>query len=144
MTIIDKIKASVEDATRFKFYYDSPSTLNTRLDNVELPCAMMELINQGAVTDDNGIIRERLTIQVLFADICDVDFDGIDTEEIIDRLKRRAFMWLASLRRSQDLRLIDNLSTSRYYADNDAVVCAYGVTCVIEEVEGVSNCTIID
>lgn len=144
MNIIEKIKESVESSTKLPFYYDSPETLNTRLDNVELPCAMMELIEQGAVTDDNGIIRERLTIQVLFTDLCDLDIDGITAENIIDRLKRKSFLWLCDLRKSYELKLVQTLGTARYYASNDAIVCAYGVTIQVEEVEGISSCSVIE
>lgn len=144
MTIIDKIKKSVETATDYKFYYDSPETLNTRLDNIELPCVMMNLIESGTATDENGIIRERMTIQVLFVDLCEIDLDGVDTEVTLDKLKRRAFAWLCQLRKSEDLNLIENVSTARYYQTNDANICAFAVSVIVEEIEGVSKCTILE
>lgn len=138
MSIIEKIKHSVECATGLRFYYDSPETLNVRVDNLTLPCAMLDVVESGAVFDENGVVRERLNIQVLFADKTQLDYDGIENEsEHLDWLKRKAFQWLLGLRRSDDLRLVGVGNTQRYYATQDAIVTAYGVQVNIEEMEGV-------
>ena len=68
MSVIDKIKNSVEQATGLTFYYDTPQTLNVRLDRAQYPCAMLHILESGAVIDANGILRERLTIEMLFAE----------------------------------------------------------------------------
>ena len=85
MTIIDKIKNSVESVTGMQFIYESPQTINTRLDNMPMPCCFMNIIDQGVAIDDNGIIREQMTIQVMFCDLCELDFDGIDAEKILNK-----------------------------------------------------------
>ena len=143
MTIIDKIKNSVESITGMQFIYESPQTINTRLDNMPMPCAFMNIIDQGVAIDDNGIIREQMTIQVMFCDLCDLDFDGIDAEKILDRLKKTAFFWLAKAMASNEFKIKAILGTNRYYADNDAIVCAFSVSLQIEEIDGVSKCTLI-
>ena len=141
MTIIDKIKNSVESITGMQFIYESPQTINTRLDNMPMPCAFMNIIDQGVAIDDNGIIREQMTIQVMFCDLCDLDFDGIDAEKILDRLKKTAFFWLAKSMSSTEFKVKAILGTNRYYADNDAIVCAFSVSLQIEEIDGISKCT---
>lgn len=143
MTIIDKIKNSVESITGMQFIYESPQTINTRLDNMPMPCAFMNIIDQGVAIDDNGIIREQMTIQVMFCDLCDLDFDGIDAEKIIDRLKKIAFSWVAKSMSSNEFKVKAILGTNRYYADNDAIVCAFSVSLQIEEIDGVSKCTLL-
>ena len=141
MTIIDKIKNSVESVTGMQFVYESPQTINTRLDNMPMPCAFMNIIDQGVAIDDNGIIREQMTIQVMFCDLCELDFDGIDAEKILDRLKKIAFSWVANAMSSTEFKFKEILGTNRYYADNDAIVCAFSVSLQIEEIDGVSKCT---
>ena len=141
MTIIDKIKSSVETITGMQFIYESPQTINTRLDNMSMPCAFMNIIDQGVAIDDNGIIREQMTIQVMFCDLCDLDFDGIDAEKILDRLKKTAFFWLAKAMSSTEFKIKAILGTNRYYADNDAIVCAFSVSLQIEEIDGISKCS---
>lgn len=149
MSIIDKIKESVESATGLPFYYDTPETLNQRMSGVSarrpwcFPCAMLNILQSGAVTDQNGILRERLTIEVLFATKSDLDFDGVEVEACeIDGMKERAFTWLLALMRSNTLRLVAMNNTQRYYATDDAIFSAYGVNITIEEAQGLSRCTL--
>lgn len=143
MSIIDKIKKSIEEATGLTFYYDTPQTLNVRLDRATYPCAMLHILQSGAVTDANGILRERLTIEVLFATTSHLDFDGVDVEaNEINGLKKQAFKWLVKLLRSRDLRLISINGTNRYYATDDAIYSAFGVNVTLDETQGFSKCDI--
>lgn len=141
MSIIDKIKASIEKATGLPFYYDTPQTLNVRLDRATFPCAMLHILQSGAVVDTNGVLRERLTIEMLFATTSTLDFDGVDVEaNELNALKLKAFQWLLALYRSHDLRLVSINSTNRYYATDDVIYSAYGVQVTIDEVQGISKC----
>lgn len=141
MDIISKIKKSVVAATKLPFYYDTPQTLNIRLDNARFPCAMLNIVESGAVADTNGVLHERLTINMLFVNLCELDFDGEDIERsTIDELKRYGLGWAASLYRSRDLRVVSLNGTSRYYATNDAICAAFGVNITIEEIDGFSAC----
>jgi len=143
MSIINKIQQSIEVATGLPFYYDTPQTLNERMSmgGWSFPCAMLHILQSNALQDTNGILRERLTIEVLFATTSSLDFDGTKVEEEeLDIMKRHAFKWLLSLFRSHDLRLITLNGTNRYYATDDAIYSAYGVNITLEEIEGVSSC----
>lgn len=141
MSIIEKIKKSVTEATKLPFYYDTPQTLNERLDNATYPCAMLHIVQSGAVMDTNGIMREQLTIEMLFTTTSSLDFDGICVENNeIDKMKMLAFQWLLALYRSRDLQLVIINGTNRYYATDDAIYSAYGVQVTIREVQGVSKC----
>lgn len=151
MTIIEKIAASIHEAldTRnkcgevvdvFPFYYDTPETINLRLDHATFPCAMMHVVESGIAVSDNGVLRERLTIKVVFANMTTLDFDGLENERIIEPLKRAAFCWLQVLRRSSELRLGADVETMRYYATNDAIVTGFEVTLRVEEIDGISIC----
>ena len=143
MSVIDKIKSSVEAATGLKFYYDTPQTLNVRMEREDwdFPCAMLNILQAGAVTDQNGIMRERLTIEVLFSQLSSLDFDGIKVEaDELDEMKRKAFKWVQSLFRSHDLRLVSTNGTNRYYATDDAIISAYGINVTIDEIQGVAPC----
>lgn len=143
MTIIDKIKESVTLATGLEFHYDTPQTLNRTLDTAQFPCAMLDILNSGTAIEENGIICERLTIEVLFAAKSDFDFDGEKVEaDELDAMKRKAFVWVLSLLRSRTLKLVSALETHRYYATNDAIYSAFGVTVTIDERKGVTVCDI--
>ena len=145
-SIIQKIKESVENSTGMMFYYDTPQTLNLRLDHAKFPCAMLHIVESGAVQDTNGVLRERMTIEVLFATQSNLDFDGLKVENSeLNRLKIKAFEWLlAMLRMKTELRCVSLNGTSRYYATDDAIYSAFGVNVTIEEVEGISKCNYED
>lgn len=141
MSVIEKIKNSITAATGLPFYYDTPQTLNLRLDRATYPCAMLHILQSGAIVDTNGILRERLTIEMLFATTSNLDFDGTDVEKNeLDKMKLLAFQWLLALYRSRELRLVSINSTNRYYATDDAIYSAYGVQVTIDEAQGVSKC----
>ena len=143
MNVIQKIKQSVESVTGLPFYYDTPQTLNKRLDTATYPCAMLNIVQSGAIVADNGIIRERLTVEVLFVTLSRLDFDGLQVENDLDAMKLKAFAWLLSLMRSHDLRLVSLNNTNRYYATDDAIYAAYGVNITIDEIAGVSSCNFL-
>lgn len=145
-SIIQKVKESVENATGVMFYYDTPQTLNLRLDRATFPCAMLHIVESGAVQDTNGVLRERMTIEVLFATKSNLDFDGLEVENSeINWLKIKAFEWLlALLRMKTELRCVSLNGTSRYYATDDAIYSAFGVNVTIEEIEGISKCNYED
>ena len=141
MSVIEKIKNSITAATGLPFYYDTPQTLNLRLDRATYPCAMLHILQSGAIVDTNGILRERLTIEMLFATTSDLDFDGTDVvKNELDGMKLLAFQWLLALYRSRELRLVSINGTNRYYATDDAIYSAYGVQVTIDEAQGVSKC----
>ena len=141
MSIIKKIKASVEGATGLPFYYDTPQTLNLRLERATFPAALLHIITSGAVADTNGILRERLNVEVLFTTTSSLDFDGVDVENLeLDKMKEHAFRWLLSLFRSRTLRLVTLNGTNRYYATDDAIYSAYGVNVTLEEIQGLTAC----
>lgn len=145
MNVITKLKTSVENATGLPFYYDTPQTLNVRLERAKFPCAMLNILQTGAVVSDNGIIRERLQIEMLFVTNSDLDFDGETVERYeLDEMKLYAFRWLLSLMRGGDFKLAAINGTSRYYATDDVIFSAYGVNVTIEEQQGVSQCTLAD
>ncbi len=142
MDIIAKIKDSLQ-VTGLPFYYDTPQTLNVRLDTAQYPCAMLHIIESGTVTDANGILRERLTIEMLFATTSSLDFDGETVErEELDGMKGLAFRWLIALYRSNALRLVSINETHRYYATDDAIFSAFGVQVTLDEIEGISPCDV--
>ena len=144
MSVIKKIQNSITGTTGLPFYYDTPQTLNVRLDRATYPCAMLHILEQNAVRDENGILRERLTIEMLFAVNSNLDFDGIEVErDELDAMKCLAFRWLLGLYKSRDLRLQSINGTNRYYATDDAIYSAYGVNVTIEEIAGVSKCDFV-
>lgn len=141
MTIIDKIKQSVENATALDFLYHAQGEINELIARTEsLPCAFAFLIDSGTVEDTNGMFHERVTFAVIFSDKTQFDFNALENEEIIDRMKVRAFRWLQSLRLSDDLQLVSINNTQRLYDTTTDILTGYAVNVTLQEVKGYGVC----
>lgn len=142
MNVIEKLKASIE-ATGTPFFYGSRGDINRVLDRAPLPCAFAYLLETNAVTDTNGICRERLTLAVFFVNKTVFDFEAVENEDIIDACKRDAFKWYTRMRMSDDFRLIAMNNTLRVYDEiADATVTGYALNITIEELEGIGACNL--
>lgn len=142
MTIIDKIKTSIED-TGVPFVYHNGGEIDAILMRQKtFPVAFCYLINQGAIEDVNGMFHERLTFAVFFADLTEFDFDSLDNELIINKCKRKALQWLSSLRLSGDLNLTNVNGTQRVYDVTASVLTGFAVNVTIEEVAGYGSCQV--
>ena len=141
MTIIEKIKQSVEGATGMPFLYHAAGELNELLARCkELPVAYSFLIDSGTIDDVNGRYHERVTIAVMFCDKTEFDFNAIENEEIIDRMKVKAYKWMQSLRMSNALHVVSVNNTQRLYDNTTDILTGFAVNITIEDMAGVGEC----
>lgn len=140
MTIVEKIKQSVEAATGVQLFYQSAEQLNRQLDNVQLPCAYLFLLENQSLNVDGGHLRERLNIAVFFVDKTEFDFESFENERIIDTCKQRAYTWLQSLTNDAYIRLLNVIGTQRVYDVMDVILTGFAVQVTIEEMQGVWPC----
>ena len=143
-SIIDKIKESVEAVIgNGRFLYNDGDGLNLDLDNAKYPCAFAQLVEAGTVQDNFSMYHERVAIGVFFANIADPEMEPIPNERILTELKKRAFVWLASLRNSDELKLVEVRGTDRVYIksnDFDVRLTAFVLNVTLEEVQGFGLC----
>lgn len=145
MTIIEKIKQSVESATGMTFLYHAAGELNELLSRCrELPVAYSFLIDSGTIDDVNGRYHERVTIAVMFCDKTEFDFNAIENERIIDRMKIKAYKWLTALRSSTDLQIVSINNTQRLYDNTTEILTGYAVNITLEDVRGYGLCDFDD
>ena len=147
MTMVDKIISSIQavHGEDFKVYYHDDPTLNLMTSEMEFPCALLLLLSQGQAVNIGGAIRERVSAAVFFVEKqADFDFDAIQNEQTIDRCKRRALAWLASLPASDMVELAAEARTSRVYQRYDDILTGYGVQADLIEVEGFTGCPSVD
>ena len=141
MTIIEKIKQSVEGATGMPFLYHAAGELNELLALCkELPVAYSFLIDSGTIDDVNGRYHERVTLAVMFCDKTEFDFNALENEEIIDRMKVKAYKWMQSLRMSNALHVVSVNNTQRLYDNTTDILTGFAVNITIEDVAGVGEC----
>lgn len=145
MTIIEKIKRSVEAATGLPFLYHAAGEINELIARAEnLPVAFAFLLDSGTIDDVNGRYRERVTLAVMFADKSQFDFNALENEEIIDRMKIKAYKWLQSLRLSNDLNIVSINQTQRLYDATTDILTGFSVNVTIEDYAGYGECELPD
>lgn len=145
MTIIEKIKQSVETATGMPFLYHAAGEINELIARAgALPVAFAFLLDSGTIEDVNGRFHERVTFAVVFADKTQFDFNALENERIIDRMKIKAMRWLSSLRLSSDLNLVQVNSTQRVYDNTTDILTGYAVNVTIEELAGTGPCDFLE
>ena len=141
MTLIDKIKTSIEGATGFPFLYHAAGKINELIARAErLPVAFAFLLDSGTIEDVNGRYHERVTLAVMFTDKTQFDFNALENEEIIDRMKLKAYKWLESLRNSNDLQIVSVNSTQRLYDTTTDILTGYAVNITLQDMYGAGEC----
>lgn len=145
MTIIDKLKNSIERATGMPFLYHAAGELNELIARASsMPVAFAFLVDSGTIQDTNGIFHERITLAVMFTDKTQFDFNALENEEIIDKMKIKAFRWLYALRTDSDLQVVSINNTQRLYDTTTDILTGYAVNVTIEEVTGYGACEFLE
>lgn len=141
MTIVDKIRDSLQQFTGTPCYYQSEEQLNTILDYGQLPCTFFDLLRTQQVTTDIGNLRERVQVAIFFADVATgFDFNATDNERVIDAQKTIAFKWVLSMATNNNLRLLSVDGSERAYAEYDVLLTGFAIRVTLEELYGVTMC----
>lgn len=145
MSIIERIKASVEGSTGMPFLYHAAGELNELITRCNsLPIAYSFLLDSGTIEDTNGRYHERVTLAVMFCDKTQFDFNAIENEQIIDRMKVKAYQWLQFLRQSNALQVVSINNTQRLYDDTTDILTGFAVNITLEDMVGVGDCELPD
>ena len=136
MSIVNKIKSSVQSITGLPCYYDDSGRLNMRLDYLEYPLAFFTLINNGNLNTTNAHYRERVDVARFFIKPTTYDFESLENEAIIEECKGYALKWLQGLRLQRDLIPLYVLNTTRVYNYADTILTGYAINIRLEETLG--------
>ena len=136
MSIVNKIKSSVQSITGLPCYYDDSGRLNMRLDYLEYPLAFFTLINNGNLNTTNAHYRERVDVAMFFIKPTTYDFESLENEAIIEECKGYALKWLQGLRLQRDLIPLYVLNTTRVYNYADTILTGYAINIRLEETLG--------
>ena len=136
MSIVNKIKTSVQTITGLPCYYDDSGRLNMKLDYLEYPLAFFTLINNGNLNTTNAHYRERVDIAMFFIKPTTFDFESLENELIIEECKGYALKWLQGLRLQRDLIPLYVLNTTRVYNYADTILTGYAINIRLEETIG--------
>lgn len=143
MSIISKIKSSVESATGYTLHYYDEGTINEILDSNPLPCAFWYLLKDAEIITDASQNKERANIAIFFVNKTEFDFNSTDNETIIEAVKTKANIWLRSLMQDGALKISEGtqIKTTRVYNEFDAILTGVAFNLTIEEAYGFNACT---
>lgn len=140
MSIISKLRVSVESATGLKMHNYDNETINTILYENPLPCAFCALLRDTDILIDGNQNREQANIALFFVNKTEFDFDSEENEAIIEEMKKKANTWLRSLFSSSVLEVVGNVRTTRIYNEYDAILTGIGFNLTIAEKYGFNAC----
>ena len=141
MTIIDKIKASIQSVhTDLPVYYGDDAEVNLTTGSMTFPCAIIRLLSRGKVVRENGQLKERVSAAVFFVNLTEFDCDAEDNEDIIQDCKESAEEWLASLPLDDYIDATET-DTERVYQQYDDIVTGWGILLDVTELTGYTGCT---
>ena len=140
MNIIDKIQMSVYNATELHMYYDSFKRLNQVLDNAEFPCVFLRLLNTSTISNNNGMLCERVIVNIYFVNQTEFDFESYENEEIIDAMKVEAMKFVTYLATDTTLKLSSLGQMGRSYDQMAVNLTGFVLSMVLEEREGITAC----
>lgn len=138
MSIVDKIRKSVEKATGLQCHYESVETLNRIWDNADFPCAYFMLLRQGSAVMSGNTLKEQVSVTVYFADLYpDIDPKASEVEKIMQAQKKNAHKWLKSLAGNGEIQLASgSVRTERVYLEGDVVLAGFAVMVDVRELKG--------
>ena len=137
MSIVKKIQMSVKDSIgdSFGVYYGDDYELNLETSSMTFPCALLRLIEDGAIVAEGGQLKERVTAALFFVDKTEFDITAARNEEIIDACKRTAMEWISAANAQGDIAVAPS-RTSRIYQRYDDIVTGFGILAEITELNG--------
>ena len=136
MNIIEKIQASIFNATGLQTYYDSAKRLNYTLDNAEFPCVFLHLLTQSNVQNNAGMLCERITINAYFVNTTEFDFESYSNEDIIAICKATAMQWVNALKTDSELKIVSLAQMGRSYDQMAVNITGFVLGIVLEEING--------
>lgn len=143
-TIIDKLRRTfdgVRDETgrQLPFVYEDRDIQNILVGRIAAPLILCVPLTSTAIIASNGLLKERMTLAVWFADRMaqgSGDYCAEDNERVIDVCKQRAFGWGARLTPQNELRLVSVNGAERAYLETDENLTGYMLNVTLEEVQG--------
>ena len=135
---IASVAAKLEGVT---YLYDNWATANVRLDRLEFPAIINLLPVSGRFDISRTQLRDCPECMIAFADKTRFDFDGVETDEVIERCKALAVRFILELNKSG---LFEWTSTdirySVFYDKLDVNITGIVVELNLKEVKGVPMC----
>ena len=121
------------------YIFDDWMTSNVRLDNTPLPCMVNVLPVSGSYSMRGNMLCVRANCLVAFLDKADFDFDGIENNNVIDRMAKYAAAFILLCNRSGYFETIgdSDIEMQIVYDKADVNVTGVILSLTLQEVDGI-------
>lgn len=123
------------------YIYENWQTANVILDKIQLPAVVNVLPASGSFTIGNLKMYEGQNNMIAFLDKTELDFDGTENEDVIDKCKERARDFIIRVNRSNFFKPISGkVPYSVIYDRTDANLTGIMLELELEEKTGFVMC----
>jgi hypothetical protein len=140
-TSVERKIASIAEQLGITYLYDNWATANVRLDKEKMPVMINVLPVSGKFSLSRVQIRDCPNCMLAFADLTELDFDGVDNDEVIERCKSHAIDFIKRLNNSGLFEPVDgDITYSVFYDKLDVNITGVVIELQLKEVHGVPMC----
>lgn len=136
-----KIASVAESMQGITYLFDNWATANVRLDRLPFPAIINVLPVSGKFSLSRTQLRDCPNCMLAFADITELDFDGVANDEVIERCKGYAVDFIKMLNKSGLFEPVEgDVPYSVFYDKLDANITGITIELQLKEIHGVSLC----
>lgn len=137
MTYQDKLK-EVAESLGVSFVFQDWTTANVEIDKTPLPAVIYVLPASGSLNFKSGFIRDNQNGILAFIDKVVLDADGVENDNIVDRMKRLAMEYIVKLNATRYFEALDGVLPYRtIYSELNANVSGISFEVSLKEVKGI-------
>ena len=136
-----KVAAIVAQMEGLTYIFDNWATANVRLSDLPMPAMINVLPVSGKFSIGKQQIVDSPNCMFAFADLADMDIDGVENDEVIERCKTRAKEFIKRVNASGEFEYVDgDIFYSVFYDRLDVNVTGITIEVKLREVRGETLC----
>lgn len=140
-SVESKIRSVAEKMTCIRYMFDNWAMANVKLDSNSLPAMLNVLPVSGKLNVGKLQMKDYPNLLIAFMDKVDLDFNGDDADNVIERCKAYAQEFILMINQSKLFQQIDgDIPYSVFYDKLDVNVAGITLELTLKEVNGLVFC----
>jgi hypothetical protein len=137
MTYQDKLR-EVAESLGVSFVFQDWTTANIEIDKTPLPAVTYILPTSGSLNFKLGFIKDSQNGMLAFLDKVVLDGDGVDNDNVVDRMKRLAMQYIVKLNATGYFEMLSGvLAYKTIYSELNSNVSGIAFEVTLKEVKGI-------
>lgn len=137
MTYQDKLR-EVAESLGVSFVFQDWTTANIEIDKTPLPAVTYILPTSGSLNFKSGFIKDSQNGMLAFLDKVVLDGNGVDNDNVVDRMKRLAMQYIVKLNATGYFEMLSGvLAYKTIYSELNSNVSGIAFEVTLKEVKGI-------